>query len=106
MTALCLSPLDMAGSKLVAGRDKDKEFVAEMLRHKLIEEQALEERIALFEQAEQRRIALQNLEIVRVRIGAGAIAAPHPQTTRPVTSVRIASRSDERPPAPGPRMGI
>ncbi len=33
---LCLSPADLAISKLFAGREKDLDFVAVMLRHKMI----------------------------------------------------------------------
>ena len=40
-----------------------------MLQHQLIEEQALKERAAFFEETEQRRIALENLDIVRARPG-------------------------------------
>ena len=32
----CLSPVDLAISKLAAGREKDMEFVTAMLRHKLL----------------------------------------------------------------------
>jgi hypothetical protein len=106
VTALCLAPLDLASSKLAAGRDKDKEFVAEMLRHKLIEEQALKERIALFEQAEQRRMALQNLEIVRVRIGVADRETQRVEAAKRSASARISPAPDERPPSHGPRMGI
>lgn len=33
---LCLSPLDLAISKLAAGREKDLQFVTAMLKHKMI----------------------------------------------------------------------
>lgn len=35
--ALCIGPADLAVSKLVAGREKDLEFVQAMLRHRIIE---------------------------------------------------------------------
>jgi hypothetical protein len=38
---LCLSPLDIAASKLLAGREKDIAFVRTMLRHGLVEEEPL-----------------------------------------------------------------
>ena len=108
VTALCLAPLDLASSKLVAGRDKDKEFVAEMLRHQLIEEQSLMERIALFEVAEQRRIALENLELVRVRLGVlvkEAKAQREPAEQRDAAA-RILPAPQQRPPSNGPRMSL
>ncbi len=43
---LCLEPHDLAASKLAAGREKDKEFVAEMLSHEIIAPDMLMERIA------------------------------------------------------------
>ena len=108
VTALCLAPLDLAGSKLVAGRDKDKEFVAEMLRHKLIEEPALKERIALFERGEQRQIALRNLEIVRTRLGANVNVneARRAQAANREAASRIAPAPQQYPPSNGPRMGM
>jgi hypothetical protein len=36
ISGLCISPADLAISKLVAGREKDMEFVAAMLRHRLV----------------------------------------------------------------------
>lgn len=36
VTGLCLSPVDLAISKLAAGREKDLRFVAAMLRHRLV----------------------------------------------------------------------
>lgn len=68
VTALCLHPLDLAASKLAAGRDKDKEFVTEMLRHHLIEMSALKERIGLLPKADHRRIASQAFEVAKARV--------------------------------------
>jgi hypothetical protein len=108
VTALCLAPLDLASSKLVAGRDKDKEFVAEMLRHQLIEEQSLKERIALFEEAEQRRIALENLELVRVRFGVlvKEAKARREQAEQREAAARISPAPQQRPTSNGPRMSM
>ncbi len=97
VTALCLSPLDLASSKLVAGRDKDKEFVKEMLRHNLIEEPALREHIALLEQAEQRRLALRSLAIVHTRLASAE---------RLRANLGLEPGAQVRPSTPGPRMGM
>jgi hypothetical protein len=108
VTALCLAPPDLASSKRIAGRDKDKEFVAEMLRHQLIEDQSLKERIAHFEEAEQRRIALENLELVRVRLGVlvKEAKARRDQTERREAAARISPAPQQRPPSNGPRMSM
>lgn len=108
VTAMCLAPLDLASSKLVAGRDKDKEFVAEMLRHQLIEDQLLKERIALFEEAEQRRIAHENLELVRVRLGVlvKEAKARQDQPEQREAAARISPAPQQRPPSNGPKMSL
>ena len=36
VTGLCLSPVDLAVSKLAAGREKDMVFVSAMLRHRMV----------------------------------------------------------------------
>jgi predicted nucleotidyltransferase len=43
---LCLEPHDLAASKLVAFRDKDKEFVKGLLRFRIVRRRVLLERIA------------------------------------------------------------
>jgi hypothetical protein len=43
--ARCLEPHDLAVSKLVAGREKDREFVSEMRRHGMIDDQLLLDRL-------------------------------------------------------------
>jgi hypothetical protein len=47
ISGLCLSPADIAASKLVAAREKDMEFVTALFRHKLLQpselDRALEE---------------------------------------------------------------
>lgn len=108
VTALCLAPLDLASSKLVAGRDKDKEFVAEMLRHQLIEEQSLKERIVLFEEAAQSRTALENLELVRARLAVlvKEANALREQIERREAAARISPAPQQRPTSNGPRMSM
>ena len=108
VTALCLAPLDLASSKLVAGRDKDKEFVAEMLRHQLIEEQSLKERIVLFEEAAQRRTALENLELVRARLAVlvKEANALREQIERREAAAKISPAPQQRPTSNGPRMSM
>ncbi len=65
--ALCLHPLDLACSKLVAGREKDIAFVAAMILHGLIEVSALENQIGFLSASDQRERARQILGIVRSR---------------------------------------
>jgi hypothetical protein len=66
VTALCLHPLDLAASKLVAGRPKDTAFVVAMLQHKLAAVHELEERLRLLPLVEQRSAAGRTL-VVAVR---------------------------------------
>lgn len=54
----CLDPHDLAASKLAAGREKDRSFVAAMLRHGLTDVVALEKRIVDLPLPESRRTAL------------------------------------------------
>ncbi len=46
VTGLCLAPEDLAASKLVAGREKDLDFVTALVRHDLVEVTLLRTRIA------------------------------------------------------------
>ena len=46
VTARCLDPHDLAIAKLVAGREKDGEFIVEMLRHGMLDVQIVSQRIA------------------------------------------------------------
>lgn len=46
VTARCLEPHDLAASKLAAGREKDLQFLAEMVRHRMIDGEVLVARIA------------------------------------------------------------
>ena len=68
--ALCLHPLDLACSKLVAGREKDVDFVAAMLAHQLIERGKLEAQIPSLPEKSQRERALQTLNVVLARIAS------------------------------------
>lgn len=68
ITALCLHPVDLACSKLVAGREKDVGFVTAMLTHHLIEQPALEAQIKLLPTPDQRESALRTFAIVGSRI--------------------------------------
>ncbi len=45
VTALCLEPHDLAVSKLVAGREKDREFIGEMHRHRMLDSNIILNRI-------------------------------------------------------------
>lgn len=54
---LCLSPADLAISKLFAGREKDLDFVAVMLRHKMITTDEI--LVLLGEIMEQKQLLLQ-----------------------------------------------
>ena len=47
VTGRCLDPHDLAVSKLVAGREKDIEFLAEMVRSSILDEKIIIQRIAL-----------------------------------------------------------
>lgn len=67
-TAYCLHPLDLACSKLAASREKDKEFVAEMLIHQLIAIDDLEERLQALPKYEHRQSAALALVVVKARL--------------------------------------
>jgi hypothetical protein len=62
-SALCLHPLDLAVSKLVAGREKDLTFVATLLAHQMVLISDLDATLAKLPQAEWRSAARQNLTI-------------------------------------------
>ena len=47
VAGLCLEPHDLAVSKLAAGREKDREFLAEMCRHEMLDGELVRDRIAL-----------------------------------------------------------
>src|ERR1051325_7550018 len=54
-TGLCLEVHDLAVSKLVAGREKDLEFVAGLLRHRLAKNEIVQERLAATTIANEQR---------------------------------------------------
>ena len=56
-TGLYLEVHDLAVSKLVAGREKDFDFVAALLRHRMVERPVLVERLAITELQPERRTA-------------------------------------------------
>ncbi len=43
----CLDPVDLAASKLAAGREKDRAFVEGLLEHRIVDGERLAEHIAL-----------------------------------------------------------
>lgn len=60
-TGLCLEPHDLVISKYVAGREKDRDYVRAILRHRLAERETLLERLAHtpIDEAQRSRIASQ-----------------------------------------------
>lgn len=54
-TGLCLDPYDLCAAKLIAGREKDYEFVSALIQHRLIEPKQLLARIEFFDQDTRRR---------------------------------------------------
>lgn len=66
--ALCLHPIDLACSKLVAGREKDVAFVAAMLAHDLIKYDELRGQIDLLPALEQRDRAVHVLEMINSKM--------------------------------------
>jgi hypothetical protein len=62
-TAWCLDPLDLAASKLVAGREQDLDFVGLMLRERLIRKDRLLERLRTIGDSEQRARALAGAKV-------------------------------------------
>jgi hypothetical protein len=62
-SGLCLEVHDLAASKLVAGRDKDLEFVAGLLRHRLVVPEIIRERLAATRiDPDQRQLCLARLK--------------------------------------------
>ncbi len=58
VTARCLEPHDLAVSKLVAGRDKDREFIAAMCRHDMIQDEIIIGRIAQLAVSPEEQVAV------------------------------------------------
>jgi len=104
VTGLCLAPVDLAASKLAAGRDKDKEFVEEMLRHRLIQASSLEAQIMLLPVAEQREFARSNLQIVCSRILA--VGASDEVAEDVDEDYQLRNQINNGPDADGPRMQV
>jgi hypothetical protein len=71
VTARCLEPHDLAVSKLVAGREKDRVFLIEMLRHTMIDGDLVPERIEnLPVSAEQKTDVLDRWKRIRQTVAA------------------------------------
>jgi hypothetical protein len=68
VTGLCLDPVDLAISKLAAGRPKDLEFVEELLHYRLINHKVLTKLIPLLPQQSLVECAEKNLLIVNQRL--------------------------------------
>jgi hypothetical protein len=78
----CLDPTDMAASKLVAWREKDKEFLGAMLESQLIDRGALEQRALQIPQKRLSEYGLTHEELVQ-RIGlVGQIISERPLPDR------------------------
>jgi hypothetical protein len=60
VTGRCLDPHDLAVSKLVAGREKDLEFLAEMIRSSLLDEKIIIQRITLLPPSETTPVDLRD----------------------------------------------
>jgi len=65
IAGLCLSPVDLAISKLVAGREKDLSFVKAMLRYKLVQ---IERIVSLFPELSPEQVALVQPRLVRCQL--------------------------------------
>lgn len=70
VAARCLEPHDLAVSKLVAGREKDRGFVSEMSKHGMIDEDLLLERIVRLSVSPQEKTAIRE-RWLRVKHAAG-----------------------------------
>jgi hypothetical protein len=64
VTGYCLSPSDLAISKLAAGRDKDFTFVSAMLKHGFIRQNELDRISQLLSDSDKKRVA-GNLALLR-----------------------------------------
>lgn len=65
---LCLHPLDIAASKLVAGRDKDFTFVTALLFHNLITTDELRRHLDSFSNLEDKERARKNFQLALTRL--------------------------------------
>jgi hypothetical protein len=66
LTGLCLGPVDLAVSKLAAGREKDLAFVRVMLQHRMVNAEAIQ---AVLPELKEPQIPIvrERLESCRVR---------------------------------------
>jgi hypothetical protein len=67
---LCLEIHDLAFSKLAAGRDKDLEFVKDLLKHRLINRGCVDRLIEGDEKPQLKEMLLRNWIISKARLGA------------------------------------
>lgn len=68
VTGLCLSAEDLACSKLAAGREKDLEFVVEMLLHRIVAKNHVQGLIKELPRAEHRSSAERSMQIAESRL--------------------------------------
>ena len=61
VTGLCLSPVDLAISKLAAGRPKDLDYVRTLITHELVQPEEILSLVEPLEEAERIRVTLQRL---------------------------------------------
>jgi hypothetical protein len=69
-TGLCLEVHDLAFSKLAAGRDKDLEFVKELLKHRLINRGQVERLIESESRPQTKETLVRNWTISKTRLKA------------------------------------
>jgi hypothetical protein len=65
VTGLCLGPADLAVSKLSAGREKDLEFVAVMLQHRMVRDEAIQ---AILAELKEPQITIVRARLERCRL--------------------------------------
>ena len=88
-TALCLHPIDLAVSKLVAGRDKDLRFVATLLAHAMVLKSDIFETIGRLPRNEWRDAATTHMRIAEHRAdvisqyGDPDDSSPEPESPSP-----------------------
>jgi hypothetical protein len=87
----CLEPHDLAASKLAAAREKDREFVAALLRHRLIQKEELEKRIEAMSIPEADR---QRMSMLLYRINREV--NPTDQAIEPVPAPQTSIRQPKR----------
>ncbi len=65
VTGICPHPSDLAISKLAAWREKDREFVAAVLRHRIVTAEEIESRLVELDDATAAQIRLRLRAILR-----------------------------------------